>query len=81
MKTTVVKWGNSQGVRLPKHLLESADIDERDVLEIVAENHRIVISKVEERPRKTIQERFRDFSEEYDAGIVDWGQPVGKEIW
>lgn len=81
MKTTIVKWGNSQGIRLPKHLLESADISEQDTLEVLAENHSIIIKKIDQRPRKTIQDRFRGFSGTYDAEIVDWGPPAGKEIW
>lgn len=81
MKTTIVKWGNSQGVRLPKHLLESADIGEHDTVEVVAENHSIIIKKADEKPRKTIQERFRGFTGTYETEIIDWGRPAGKEIW
>lgn len=82
MKTTIVKWGNSQGVRLPKHLLESADIREQDTVEIIAENSRIVIKKVDEKPpRKSIKERFKNFRGTYDAEIIDWGEPMGNEIW
>lgn len=32
-------------------------------------------------PRKSIQERFRGFTGEYEAEAVDWGTPAGKEIW
>lgn len=81
MKTAIVKWGNSQGVRLPKHLLESADISEQDSLELIVENHRIIIKKAEQQSRKTIRERFLDFSEPYDVEMIDWGKPAGKEIW
>lgn len=81
MKTTIVKWGNSQGIRLPKHLLESADIGEQDTVEVIAENHSIVIKKISAQPRKTIQERFEGFTGTYGVETVDWGQPEGKEIW
>jgi len=30
---------------------------------------------------KTIQELFHDFSGTYDACDIDWGEPVGEEIW
>lgn len=81
MKTSIVKWGNSQGVRLPKHLLESADLNEHDPVEIVAENHRIIIKKADRKPRQTIQERFQGFTGIYEAETLDWGGPVGKELW
>ncbi len=32
-------------------------------------------------PRKTIQERFKDFTEPYEPETMDWGNPQGKEIW
>lgn len=79
MKTTIVKLDNSLGVRLPRRLLESADVGEQDVLEVTAEKHRIIIRKADQRPRKTIQERFDGFSGVYDAEVIDWGGPEGKE--
>ena len=45
MQTTIVKWGNSQGVRLPKMLLESANIADNDTVDLIAENDSIIIKK------------------------------------
>ncbi len=81
METTIVKWGNSQGVRLPKHLLESAGIGEQETVEIVAKNNVILIKKIDAKRRKTIKERFQGFKGAHDAEIIDWGGPVGNEIW
>ena len=39
MITTIRKWGNSQGVRLPKIILDALFIQENDAVEIVAENN------------------------------------------
>jgi hypothetical protein len=33
------------------------------------------------RSRKSIQERFRGFTGTYDAEMIDFGPPAGKEIW
>jgi antitoxin MazE len=81
VRATIVKWGNSQEIRLPKHLLESAGIDEHDTLEIVAENCSIIIKKTNPQMRKTIKERFECFTGSYETEMADWGNPVGKEIW
>lgn len=81
MRTAIVKWGNSQGIRLPKHLLESANIDEHDTLEVIAENHSIIIKKTDIKEHRTIQERFQGFTGNYEDEMVDWGQPMGKKIW
>lgn len=82
MQTSIVKWGNSQGIRLPKHLLESANLTDNDIVEVTAQNGRIIIKKVHvKKQHKTIQERFADFDGEYEPIDIDWGEPVGKEIW
>ena len=82
MRASIVKWGNSQGVRLPKMLLESVALSEADEVELLAEGDRIVIKKAS-RPasHRTIQERFEGFTGIYEPHEIDWGEPVGKEIW
>jgi len=45
MQTTIVKWGNSQGIRLPKTLLESVNLTDSDIVDVVAENGSIIIKK------------------------------------
>ena len=82
MRTTIVKWGNSRGVRLPKILLDSVELSDNDTVEVTAENNNIIIKKAEnKRTYKSIQERFEGFDGEYEPVTVDWGKPVGKEIW
>jgi antitoxin MazE len=81
VRATIVKWGNSQGILLPKRLLESAGIGEHDALEIVVENHGVIIKKADPQTRKTIQELFEGFTASYETEMTDWGDPVGKEIW
>lgn len=82
MQTTIVKWGNSQGIRLPKLLLESVDLSDSDTVEVIAENNSLIIKKSENKKEyKTIQERFKNFYGEYEPIEVDWGKPVGRELW
>lgn len=81
MTTTIQKWGNSQGIRLPKHLLESVHWDENEELQIKAEDGKIIIEKLVPTKRKTIKELFDDFDEQYESIDIDWGNPVGEEIW
>lgn len=82
MQTNIVKWGNSQGIRLPKVLLESADLAESDVVDVTVENGNIIIKKAESKNKfKTIQERFEGFNGEYEPVEIDWGPPKGEELW
>ena len=32
-------------------------------------------------PRKSIEERFKGYNGDYKPAEIDWGAPVGKEIW
>jgi len=82
MQTTIVKWGNSRGVRLPKILLDSACLSDNDAVEVTVEDNSIVIKKaVDKAFHKSIRERFEGFSGEYEPTSIDWGSPVGNEIW
>jgi antitoxin MazE len=45
MTTSIVKWGNSQGIRLPKDFLQNIDLSENDMVDVLVENEAIVIKK------------------------------------
>ncbi len=79
MVTTIQKWGNSQGVRIPKYLLDAVKWSDDEQLVLSADKDRIIIEKAE--PRKNIMELFADFDGEYVPVEVDWGEPAGEEIW
>ena len=87
MQTTVVKWGNSHGVRLPKVFLQNIKISENDPVDITLENEKIIIKKINQKDHKTIKQRLIDFYgenfEHYSTSQkeMDWGKPVGKEVW
>lgn len=81
MTTTIQKWGNSQGVRLPKYILEAIQWQDNEQISIKTENNKIVIEKAAPTKRKNIKELFADFQAPYTPTEIDWGEPVGKEIW
>ena len=91
MQTTIVKWGNSQGIRLPKAFLKNIQITENDPVDITLENEKIVIKKINAKEHKTTKQRLIEFyGEEFEQTVlpqaspqneIDWGKPVGNEIW
>ena len=83
MMTTIQKWGNSQGVRLPKTILDVLLLQENDPVEITAENNSIIIKKAsrKRRAKKSLDERFINYSGSYQCTEWDTGKPVGKEAW
>jgi len=82
MQTSIVKWGNSQGIRLPKMLLNSVNLSDNDTVEVIVENNMLIIKKSEDKKtHKTIQERFENFNGDYTFEEWDTGEPVGGEVF
>ena len=80
MQAQVKAWGNSQGIRLSKDILQSAGISLDEILDVSVSNG--VVTLVKPNRHKTLEER----AAEYDGklmldGEYDWGEPVGREVW
>lgn len=63
--TTIQKWGNSQGVRIPKQLLEALNLRESDKVQIGRQQDAIIIRKAGLRHR-TLEERLAGFEGPYE---------------
>lgn len=82
--TKIQRWGNSQGLRVSKGVLEQAHIAVGDEVEVAAEGHRIVIRP---RPRARVRGTYKlkalvaRMPRDYRTQEEDWGRPVGRETW
>jgi antitoxin MazE len=90
MTTAVVKWGNSQGIRLPKTFLQNINVSENDTVDVLLENEAIIIKKASGKKHCTTKERLMEFyGKDLDKIVVntkqqkeiDWGDAVGRETW
>lgn len=78
----VRKWGNSQGIRIPKHILEQAKLSEGDAVEISVEDNKIMIFQPKRQIKEyTINELFESYKADYKPEEPDWTEPLGKEEW
>jgi antitoxin MazE len=68
MRTRIVKIGNSQGIRIPKLLLERSNL--ADEVEIEAEDNRIIIRSTKQ-PRQDWESTFRAMAERGDDSLLD----------
>ena len=76
------KWGNSQGLRRPKHMLDTIGWHDNDCLGIQEHEGTLIIKRTPEKiQRKSIKELFANFDSAYEPIEIDWGKPTGKEIW
>lgn len=82
MLTKIQKWGNSQGLRIAKHLLIDAQINIGDEVDVELKDGNIVISPVhKKRGQYNLKDLVAQIPADYKVSEVDWGGPVGKEDW
>ena len=79
---TIQKWGNSQGIRIPKYLLNSLQWKQGEKITVTIEDKKLIMEQVPISRHKNIKELFQDFhSENYNPSEIDWGKNVGEELW
>ncbi len=82
MVTRVQKWGNSQGLRLAKQVLEDARISIGDDVDVTVRDGTITITPIKRvRGKRSLQELVSRIPKDYEAGEIDWGNPIGREAW
>jgi antitoxin MazE len=82
MKTnsSVKKWGNSLAVRIPSSVIQDLGLSENSSVQIVSNG---VVATIQPKKRKKISldELVSAITPDNVHGEVDWGSPVGKEVW
>lgn len=75
----VVKWGNSLAIRIPQSLAKQTKLGEGSQVELLATTEGFRVKKRPEHP--TLEELLARVTDENRHDSVDWGFPVGNEIW
>ena len=81
IKSRIVKIGNSQGIRIPKLLLEQTSLE--DEVELVLEEDQIIVRPVQH-VRQGWEEAFKAMSKQGDDELLDGEAPVSswdEEEW
>lgn len=82
MLTKVQKWGNSQGLRFTKTLLDEARINVGDEVNVWIQKGRIIVEPVAKvRGRYDLKALVAKMPKAHQPEEQDWGPPVGKEVW
>lgn len=81
MAYRVQKWGNSNGIRIPKVYLDALNIKSGDAINIVRDENKIIITKVE-REKASLKLRIKHYEgSKVDSEKFTWDEAKGKEIW
>ena len=59
----IQKWGNSQGIRLPKKILKDLGIDINDKIEISLNGEEIILKKIKK--YTNLDDLFKDYKGDY----------------
>ena len=81
MEVQLKPWGNSQGIRLPKSVLNEAGFQPDDILVIkVKKGHIELLRSIK---HKTLEERAAEYNGKLNLdGELNWrGDPAGNEVW
>ena len=82
MVPKVQKWGNSQGLRFSKAILEEAHINVGDQVNISVKKGQIIVEPVTKvRGKYDLRELVSKMPQNYQVEELDWGKPIGKEVW
>jgi antitoxin MazE len=72
MRARIVRIGNSQGIRIPKILLEQTRLE--DEVELKVQDNEIVIS-ASQKARAGWEDSFREMAQRGDDGLLDGPLP------
>jgi antitoxin MazE len=79
-KTRLAKWGNSLAVRLPREIVEAARLEEGDPLSLsVGKDGAVALRPARRKYR--LEDLVSRIEPKNRHGEIDWGKPVGKELW
>ena len=70
VRTHIVRIGNSQGIRIPKILLEQANLTEDEAVELEVQSEQIVIRPTYE-PRRGWEAAFQAMAAHQDDELLD----------
>jgi len=81
METSIQQWGNSLAVRLPRDLTRKLKLRAGSRVFVSPRAHSIVIKPNMVTMHKTLDDLLGEIKTKRRQGEVDWGSPVGKEVW
>ena len=82
MKSRVQRWGNSLAIRIPKAFANELDVTEGSDVDLsVREGSLVIQPSKRSREKLDLAELIRQIPVDYVPEVIDWGPPVGEEIW
>lgn len=81
MQTTISKWGNSLAIRIPAALAKELGLKEgkHAVIKPHGDSFSVLLPKKRKYTLKELSDSIASVDEAHQE--MDWGRPVGREVW
>jgi antitoxin MazE len=80
INSSIKKWGNSLAIRIPSSVVQDLALSENSSV-LITSNGVIATIQPQKRKKVTLNELVAAITPDNIHNEVDWGRPVGKEIW
>jgi antitoxin MazE len=81
MKTVVQQWGNSLAVRIPRRLAQESRIGRGTPVKVSTLNGKLVLTPLSKRRSYSLASLLKKITPANRHAEIDFGKPVGREIW
>jgi antitoxin MazE len=78
-RSRVAKWGNSLAVRIPRDAARKLGLTEGCDVNVTVKDQTMAIRRA--RRITTLDDLLKGVTPENAGGEIDWGPPVGQEVW
>lgn len=78
-RVPIAGWGNSPAIRIPKAMLDELQVDQGDDVDLAVEDGLLIVRPVN--PKLTLESLVAGITPENRHKQIDWGRPVGNEVW
>ena len=81
MTAKISKWGNSQGLRVPKEVIETLNLHVGDDVNIIIEDNKVILEPIKKDiPEYSLKELVAKIPSDYKP-IEEFNTTTGKEEW
>jgi antitoxin MazE len=78
--TEVAKWGNATAIRIPKSIMQKANLHEGDAVDFEVKAPGVIVVRAS-RIQATLEDLVAGITPKNRHGETDWGKPRGNEVW
>ncbi|EGF3846897.1 type II toxin-antitoxin system antitoxin MazE [Salmonella enterica] len=81
IRSNVKRWGNSPAVRIPASVMQALNLNIDDEIKIELVEGKLIIEPVTDEIEFSLDHLVDGITDENLHDLIEWGAPVGGEVW